>query len=112
MENAVKKENNNHSENELSCKSNYDNIQTFRLIYFSVLASSIFLILPLALKVNGFGYIFFLSIILFHTIVETFIKLDEGEYVDKKFSPRVAFFADVLFVVPIIVIISYFVKYV
>ncbi len=91
--------------------SDNDGLQKFRLIYFSVLASSVLIILPLTLRVNGLGYLFFLAIILFHTLIETYLKLDEGSYIDKIHAPRVAFFADIFFVVPIIVGISYFVKY-
>ena len=50
----------------------------FRLIFYSIVAASVLGVIPITYKV-GVDYLLFISIILFIAIIETFLRLDEGD---------------------------------
>lgn len=89
-------------------------IQDFRRIFYSIIASTVLLILPSTFKANSFGYLLSISLVLFCSIVETFLKLEQGVFAkrddDDLFFVRLAFFFDVAIVVPAFVFASFFIK--
>ncbi|MDH4034471.1 MAG: hypothetical protein OEV80_11810, partial [candidate division Zixibacteria bacterium] len=58
----------------------FEKLLSFRLIFYSIVAASVLSTIPFTFKV-GVSYLLFISIILFIAIIETFLRLDEGDYI-------------------------------
>lgn len=87
--------------------SGFEKLISFRLIFYSIVAASVLGTIPVTFRV-GVGYPLFTAIILFIAVIETFLRLDEGDFVEhiSQNAVLVIFLADIFAILGVFALAS------